>query len=426
MSGNRQWTVMIYMAGDNNLDADGLSDLYEIKRVGSTVGVVDIVAQFDRADPGKPTRRYHLHHWSQTNLQEDVIETLPETNTGDARELTKFIQMGIDKFPADKYLVIIWAHGTGAFDEDIFGFGSKASSTARSRAIKRHLKRHGIFRPRPAVLSEVAPPSGLSDDSSGLSELPLVLEAIAPDDTSKDFLDNVELKKALNDVTKPIDILGMDACLMSMAEVCYQVRENVRITIGSEAEEDLDGWPYGGFLSRLVDNPGMTPPQLAEAIVEEFKRKYSAMEDVAATLSACDVQESVVEELAQKINALAESMINNFGSHADVISLARFRCWENMLIESVDLLDFCTLLNERSTNEDVQKACKDIIEFIGGQNFVFKRTSVGSDVFFANGLGIYFPTTKVSGLYSNLDMIKDNKTRWLEFIDRFVQMNKRV
>jgi len=219
----------------------------------------------------------------------------------------------------------------------------------------------------------------------------------------------------------------MDACLMSMAEVCYQVRENVDITIGSEAEEDLDGWPYGGFLSRLVKNPAMTPTDLAKTIVEEFKHKYSALlPDVAATLSACDVQESAVKELEQKVKALAESLINNFESHKDVISLARFRCWQNMLIESVDLLDFCTLVREKSNNVDVQKACDDIMEFLGGQKFVFAREQVGTDVDFAHGLGMYFPTTKVSDLYKNLDMMDPTVTRWHEFIDKFVEINKRV
>ena len=76
----------------------------------------------------------------------------------------------------------------------------------------------------------------------------MVMAAIAPDDTNKDFLDNVELKNALFNVGRRIDILGMDACLMSMAEVCYQIRESVDYTVASEAEQELDGWPYEGFL----------------------------------------------------------------------------------------------------------------------------------------------------------------------------------
>ena len=56
--------------------------------------------------------------------------------------------------------------------------------------------------------------------------------AIAFDDTSKDFLDNVELKKVLAEVKRQtgreLDVLGFDACLMSMVEIAYQLRGTAR------------------------------------------------------------------------------------------------------------------------------------------------------------------------------------------------------
>jgi len=33
----------------------------------------------------------------------------------------------------------------------------------------------------------------------------------------------------------------MDACLMAMVEVAYQLRDSVKITVGSEEEEPFDG-----------------------------------------------------------------------------------------------------------------------------------------------------------------------------------------
>jgi len=32
----KQWTIMVYLAGDNNLDSAGVTDLKEMKEVGST------------------------------------------------------------------------------------------------------------------------------------------------------------------------------------------------------------------------------------------------------------------------------------------------------------------------------------------------------------------------------------------------------
>ena len=38
-SGKAKWTVMVYMAGDNNLDGAALRDIAEMARVGSTKDV---------------------------------------------------------------------------------------------------------------------------------------------------------------------------------------------------------------------------------------------------------------------------------------------------------------------------------------------------------------------------------------------------
>ena len=52
----KQWTVMVWMAGDNNLEDAALDDLQELKQVGSTDDV-DILVQLDRMGD-QQTRRY--------------------------------------------------------------------------------------------------------------------------------------------------------------------------------------------------------------------------------------------------------------------------------------------------------------------------------------------------------------------------------
>ena len=41
-----------------------------------------------------------------------------------------------------------------------------------------------------------------------------------------------------------LDIFGMDVCLMSMAEVTYELRDCVDIAIGCESYSPAAGWPY--------------------------------------------------------------------------------------------------------------------------------------------------------------------------------------
>jgi hypothetical protein len=432
---SREWTVMIYMAGDNNLDGQGITDLQDIKRVGSTDEVA-ILAQFDRAAANRPTHRYYLQHRSiHERISEDVVPPLSvETNTGSPEALTDFIQWGMQEYPAEKYIVIIWGHGTGINDEDIY---------YSNRMLRRNTKRHGLFRPtlrdtttHPELvdvaatnsLLNVAASSGdVATDPTLVDSVlvdhvddPIAVPLIAPDDTNEDFLDNVELKTALINVGQQIDILGMDACLMSMAEVGYQIRESVDFMVASEAEEDVDGWPYRDFLGRLVANPNMSPKTLARTIVEEFDAMYGEVQATAATLSACDLRHPKHEELALRIDQLAAELIDKYDLIKDQILLARNIAWENNIAHSADLVDFCRLLRRRVENAAVKAACTDLINFLKEEGFIFQSAKVGFDVRYTEGLGIYFPMRDLSTLYSHMDMVQTGVTRWREFISRFV------
>ena len=44
------WLVLAYLAADNDLEGELLTDLAEMERVGSRPGVVDVLAQIDRPD----------------------------------------------------------------------------------------------------------------------------------------------------------------------------------------------------------------------------------------------------------------------------------------------------------------------------------------------------------------------------------------
>jgi len=82
------WTFMVYMAGDNNLDPDGVQDLKEMKKVGST-DEVNIIAQFDRAT-GHVAKRYLLRKGGK--VIDDAVASLGRINTGDPNRLMDFIK----------------------------------------------------------------------------------------------------------------------------------------------------------------------------------------------------------------------------------------------------------------------------------------------------------------------------------------------
>ena len=54
----KKWTIMVYMAGDNNLDSAALRDIAEMAKVGSTKDV-NVLVQLDRIED-KLTRRFRI------------------------------------------------------------------------------------------------------------------------------------------------------------------------------------------------------------------------------------------------------------------------------------------------------------------------------------------------------------------------------
>ena len=69
----KQWTVMVYLAGDNNLDSAGVIDLKEMKKVGSS-DRINVIAQFDRQGKDLSTNRYYIRKGS--TLPKDIVGSL--------------------------------------------------------------------------------------------------------------------------------------------------------------------------------------------------------------------------------------------------------------------------------------------------------------------------------------------------------------
>ena len=117
----KPWTALVYLAGDNgrflsSLEGEGVSDLLEMKDVGSS-DTLDIVAQFD-AMTDHASRRYHISKGGR--LAHDLVLDLGDTNSGDAQVLLDFITWGVRAYPAQHYLLVLWNHGSGWKDDDIF------------------------------------------------------------------------------------------------------------------------------------------------------------------------------------------------------------------------------------------------------------------------------------------------------------------
>ncbi len=412
----RNWTIMVYLAGDNNLDSAGAVDLNEMKKIGSSDQIA-VLAQFDRAGAKLATTRYYLK--KGTTVAKDAVQTLGETNMGDPKVLEDFVTWGVTNYPADHYLLVLWNHGAGWDDANLFeGYVFSGSAppvsrkqqpvatrgaTVSAKTLPLAQARAGISRTRRALFSTTV--------ASAVNQ-----RGIAFDDQAKDFLDNVELKKIMTTIKKKlkrkIDILGMDACLMSMMEVYYQMRDLAEYGVGSEETEPGEGWPYDRILKALAAKPAMTPEELSKTIVKEYLASYKASDIV--TQSA--VKLSVLKPLATAVDGLAKALKNILADTTARTALVNARAlvqeYSRPYDDYCDLLDLCDLLDKGVNNPAVKTASAAVKQATTAAIVAsgFKGAAVDN----SKGISIYFPKRTLSPLYKTLDFTKQSS--WDEFL----------
>ncbi len=403
------WTVLAYLAGDNDLEGALLGDLKEMERVGSRPGEVEIVAQVDRArghtaadGDWTGTRRYYVtRSEAPRRIGSTLLAELGETNSGDPRVVKDFLTFGAKRYPAQATMLILSNHGSGFYVPP-----GMLSAGAKRVALPARRLRQGFFRPTREWLPE-----------------PDALRGIAYDDGAGDCLDNRELKQVVAHahrvLGRPLDIVGMDACLMTMLEVAYQLREHARILVGSQELEPGAGWPYTMVLGDLVGQPAMTPAELATTIVRRYAEFYGP-DGPNITQSAIDLGK--LDDLVTAVDALAGRLLAALPDAT--LEQALYRAWRRTLRFFddlyVDLHHFAVNLAGTTSRRDVRNAALDVrraIEAGGGP--IIAEAHGGARMRRARGLSIYFPPFRdPSVFYRELDFA--NRTRWAEFLEAYL------
>ena len=129
-----EWTVMMYMGGDNNLAACALADIDELEQVGSTekvhftvladvfydysvqYGGPMVTIQDDSGIPVVPMMHISKHpeEGVQSHLADANAVLYPSAgfNSADPNNLKEFIKWSVNRFPAKRYALVIWDHGS--------------------------------------------------------------------------------------------------------------------------------------------------------------------------------------------------------------------------------------------------------------------------------------------------------------------------
>jgi hypothetical protein len=370
-----EWTVMVYLDGDNNLETYGIQDINEMEMAGSTTDV-NMVVQIDRipysvlagnyqeyADDTSngnwtTTRRYYItKDLNPDQISSPLIADLGELNMGDPQTLVDFANWAAINYPAKKYLLAIWNHG------------------------------------------------------GGFRSLNLAKD-IAWDDTSGgDRITMPELEDALSTINaqigKNIDIVGMDACFMAMTEVAYQIKDYADLLVTSEESEPNDGWPYDTILSQLVSNPLMSSEELATDIVDKYIYSYPFSN---VTQSAIDL--SYVDTLASQLSNLALEIMSDSSTRKYQYILAAVSSQHYGDYDFTDLYDLCNNLLIYSNSLTVKNIVLSIQQNLNSA--VIKSGYSGVGVSRSRGLSIYFPYYYYDNYYNYTNFSQD--TFWNEML----------
>jgi hypothetical protein len=67
------WTIMVYLAGDNNLTTECMFALTEMKGAALSNKNFNVIAQFDPSDPYLPSHRYEIDP-ANKSIYEDIFD----------------------------------------------------------------------------------------------------------------------------------------------------------------------------------------------------------------------------------------------------------------------------------------------------------------------------------------------------------------
>ena len=397
---------MVYMAGDNDLSGAGETDLAEMRAIGSTVDV-NVLVEFDQQG-GLGTNRYLIR---RDGVDEYRIH-LGKTDSADPKVLTSYASWAVRNYPAERYALVLWSHGSGWEPSEM----ARAACSVNPRGYGgREAVRHAA--------SDVHKPF-FRPTMKALSRSKAAKRAICFDDGSGHSLDTMELGRVLKQVTRmlgrPLDILGMDACLMSNLEVAYQVKKYVRYVVASEANEPDNGWPYSEVLKRLTESLHKpTAGLVAHMVAAYIQSCIDCNVSGPVTQSALDL--TAIDHLTHALDKLADALIAHtpkasreiLNAQRDSVRFQHDTLW--------DISDFCRKLEKMTSCRAVRAAAREVRSALqpGSGRFVIADARAGAEFEHCGGVSIYLqpPQAPLSKHYSKLNFAKEH--RWLPMLKAY-------
>jgi hypothetical protein len=353
------WTVMVFMAADNNLAQFGIEDLDEIEAAGSTSDVQVVVqAEFSPAylqqagcnascfnRPNFNTFRYVVPTTAGAGVPgpNGTVSDIGNRNMTDPAQLREFITYAQSVAPAERYALILWNHGSAW--------------------------------------------SGLlTDDTSARGGL----------------MSLTQLRTALTGTT--MAVIDFDMCQMGGYETLQAVKGIAQTVVFSESNVPGTGIPYTSWLRAIQTNTTGSTTSIAARLVDVFNDDYEAKRSRSYTTKSA-VNMSAFTAVETEVNTLAGLLRTGMTNYAERMRNASVRAQSYESPFNKDFIDLLDSLRLQISDATIQTQIDVVKSRLIDPAFLLRnraRNGVGAlgsdlDVRRSKGLHILMP----SGLASD-------------------------
>jgi len=385
----KTWTFMLYFAGDNDLSSFLQRAVERMEQVQPRDNLNVLVLMDSAGEQG--TYLYHVGYYPTAGIDSPIItdpwtgwDGHSERNTGEAVTLQRFITWARENYPADYYFLSIADHGRGtsgiAWDKDATSNGSYLSSYSDLGTVLSNATGGGMDR---------------------------------------------------------IDVIMLDACLMALLEVDYEIKDTVDYIIASQ---NL-GWSVFAYDRYMEAVTAATDPAgLATSIAQAYS---DACPDMPHTISVVDT--SRLTELGDSVNTLAQTLSTHLEDNAlqfknirDTVqvfdSYTPYEGPDPSTDEYIDLYHFATLIQTFfGEGTDLAQAAQAVMNAVDETVLYENHQSATNfwsgdwwDLDNAHGISLYFPPRSGGDDYTRyldeVDWVFTAFTRWDEFLSQYFQL----
>lgn len=361
-----EWTFVIYMCSDNDLDEWGALSTEWLMSAPSS-DEVNFLVLWDTSRG--PAKLFKVLHGEMTELADFALHGA-EVNMGDPATLVALLDYTEARFPAEKVALTLWDHG-----DDFTGI--------------------------------------CYDDDTGT-------------DDDLDKLSHQEIGSAL--AGRHVDVIGGDGCGIGTIETAYEYLAQ-GVTAGwfvaSETYVPLEGFPYDTIADDLVADPGMTPEQLSKTMVERYAELYQ--KGWLTELSA--VKLPAVPDMVDEVWDVTAILQANMRAYRGLVAAGKAKAtmgWSQYGWEAfVDFPMVFKVVSRKAPggsglkdqSRELLDAIDEAVPYVGMASPGYVWDFGGIAVFFPGAAGSYVNNTFWRGsLYPTMQFAEDG---WLAFLTSY-------